>query len=240
MVACLDCGETVLTSLWLALIPGALWLALVHRARGRTVSTFALLMGFVLGALAVTPAGFVPLLSGVSYSLDGTPASQLRASFMVALVEESCKLLAVFALVRFAASVRDRLDGTVCAISVGLGFATLESALYVSQLGEGVLLTRAFTAVIAHAAFTGIAGYYLGLAREQGRWRLGLILKGLTLAVLLHAAYDTLLAWSSPSGGVAIVLGVLVLLTLAGALALLHGHLRAASEWARIRRLLKL
>jgi RsiW-degrading membrane proteinase PrsW (M82 family) len=146
----------------------------------------------------------------------------------------------VFALLRLEPTVRDRLDGTLGAISVGLGFASLESALYVSQLGEAVLLTRACTAVLAHSAFTGIAGYYLGLAREEGRFRAILVLKGLALAVLLHGAYDALLAWSGPSSIVAILLGVMVLITLAGALALLHGHLRMATEWSRIRRLLKL
>lgn len=233
-------GDSLLHSLWFALIPGLLWLALLRRARGRSPSPFALAVAFLLGAFAVTPAGFILILGNISYTGASTPAAQLEASLWVALSEECCKLLAVLVVALSSRSLRDRLDGTLCAISVGLGFACLESALYVSRLGEGVLLIRAFTAVLAHAAFTGIAGYYLGRAREQPRLRVGLIAKGLALAVALHAAYDTLLALSSPSATVAIALGVLLLTTLAGALALLQRHLSVATEWARIRRLLKL
>lgn len=102
------------------------------------------------------------------------------------------------------------LDGIVYGMAVGLGFAT--GAVFVRELlfGEmiqalpgvnisrgGELWTLGLTG-LAEGLFGAIAGAFFGLAsqaREAGK-RVGLILGGSVVAVLLHALY----AWLARSG----------------------------------------
>lgn len=236
---CGRCGAApVLVSLLWSLVPGLIWLTLLNRIRDRAGSPFRVALAFVLGALAVTPAGLVPGMLGIDLGRVQSHRSALAAALGVAAIEESLKLALVLLIGH--RQLCHRLDGIVFACSTGLGFATLETALYVGRYGEQVLVIRAFTAVCAHAAFTGIAGYWLGLARERGRDARWLIAKGLAFAILLHGAYDALLARTAViSPALEIAEGCLVLATLAIALSWLIAKLRRAIDDARIKRLLQ-
>ena len=80
-------------------------------------------------------------------------------------------------------------DGIVYAVMVSMGFAALENILYTFQYGYGVGVTRAFTAVPAHATFGIIMGYFMGKAKfSKNRIKLNLL--GLLLATLFHGSYD--------------------------------------------------
>ena len=54
-------------------------------------------------------------------------------------------------------------------------------------------MSRAFTANLAHAAFTGGAAFFIGLARLHYRHGIPLALLGIGLAVVFHGAYDLFL-----------------------------------------------
>lgn len=79
--------------------------------------------------------------------------------------------------------------------AAGLGFAAVETALYIGQgyikagavglVAVGVM--RSFTAAFLHASASAIAGF--GLLRGGGA---GPKVRGLALAVLLHAGYNLL------------------------------------------------
>ena len=61
---------------------------------------------------------------------------------------------------------------------------------------SGEILTgilRAFTAVPGHAIWSGIMGYYFGLAYKQKEQQTGLFIQGLFWGVLYHGAYDFVL-----------------------------------------------
>jgi len=145
---------------------------------------------FLLGALAIIPATIIELLFRIGNILIMTVLS-------VAFVEESMKYLAVRTKAYHSPSFSEVMDGIVYGVAAGLGFATVENILYVLGFGTiSTALIRAFMSVPSHAAYGGIMGFYLGLAKPfsstSKRHERRLILTGLAFAIFLHAIYDTI------------------------------------------------
>ena len=120
----------------------------------------------MFGALAVIPAlsweaPYRDLLQG-SNSLP----VQLALSFLVVgLGEEFFKLLAVYLAVGRAEEFSEPMDGILYAIAGGIGFSVVENVLYILAFGLAAAPLRGTAASLAHIAFSGLAGYYLGRAR---------------------------------------------------------------------------
>ena len=144
-------------------------------------ATVSIILTFIIGYIA---SSLVPLTDVKSVSQQF-----IKAFFTVALVEEFSKYI----IVRFYAQrnneFNEPFDGIVYAVMVSMGFAALENILYTLQYGYGVGVTRAFTAVPAHATFGIIMGYFMGKAKfSKNRIKLNLL--GLLLATLFHGSYD--------------------------------------------------
>lgn len=152
-----------------------------------------LFKNFVLGATAsiLITAILGGILSQVFPLTDEKNILQqfIKAFIGVALVEEFAK----FVIVRYYAQpnkeFNEPFDGIVYAVMVSMGFATLENILYTFQYGAGTGITRAFTAVPAHASFGILMGYFMGKAKFSPNKRM-LNLFGLLTATLFHGAYD--------------------------------------------------
>jgi len=196
----------------LSAVPALGLAAYIYYADVTTGEPLTLLVGtFLLGVLF---AGF----AGVLNDVFGAPIQAIGSGFglvpflgqvfffflIVGPVEETVKLLAVrlyaFRDNRFDAVV----DGAVYGAVAGLGFATIENALYITQntemVGGTVELLAAssdITAVRAlagpgHVIYSAFAGYYLGLAKFNPDDAGPIVLKGLLIASLIHAVYNTL------------------------------------------------
>jgi RsiW-degrading membrane proteinase PrsW (M82 family) len=196
----------------LSAIPAFGLAAYIYYADVTTQEPLTLLVGtFLLGVLF---AGFAGILNG----FFGVPVQAIGSGFglvpflgqvfffflIVGPVEETVKLLAVrlyaFRDNRFDAVV----DGAVYGAVAGLGFATIENALYIAQNTEMVTGTAQLlaassdiTAVRAlagpgHVIYSAFAGYYLGLAKFNPDDAGPIVLKGLLIASLIHAVYNTL------------------------------------------------
>ena len=113
----------------------------------------------------------------------------IRAFFVVSLVEEFSKYVIIRYYAQPKKDFNEPFDGIVYAVMVSLGFAFTENLMYVFQGGLEVAVTRAFTAVPAHATFGVIMGYFMGKAKFNGK-RIADNLIGLFLAVMFHGAYD--------------------------------------------------
>jgi RsiW-degrading membrane proteinase PrsW (M82 family) len=113
----------------------------------------------------------------------------VKAFFVVALVEEFSKYIIVKYYSQKKTDFNEPFDGIVYAVVVSMGFAALENVLYVSQYGVTTGLTRAFTAVPAHATFGILMGYFMGKAKFSNN-RVKYNLLGLLTATLFHGAYD--------------------------------------------------
>jgi RsiW-degrading membrane proteinase PrsW (M82 family) len=186
-----------------------LWLVLLAAAAG-AAST--------LGVLWTRPwleAVFAPLPPAVD------------AFVVTAAAEEGWKLLAFLPFLALR-ELDEPLDGAIYGAAVGLGFATIENVHVASVHGEfGLLLQRAVTATLLHAASTGC----LGVCFAEGKLRrlhlgtpawLGL---GLLVAIGSHGCYDLFLCGERAQ----VLVALLLVLPLAVAL------LTAKVHWARSR-----
>jgi len=164
-----------------------------------------MLVTFLLGVLF---AGFAAVLNSAADPLfSAIPYVGLVLFFylVVAPVEETVKWLAV-RLYAFGQPDFDAvIDGAVYGAVAGLGFATIENALYIggeyleaTQADEGVFAATFSTAAVrtfagpGHVIYSAFAGYYLGLAKYN-RDRAGpIVVKGLLIATLVHGTYNAL------------------------------------------------
>lgn len=134
--------------------------------------------------------------------------------FLIAVAEETCKFLCMFAITWKNKSFNYSFDGVIYAVATSLGFAGLENLLYVftNALGMGVLngfimgigvgVSRAFLAVPLHTAVAIFMGYFYGRAKESVfQHKIGKcwLFIGLALVVpmLIHGFYDFLLSVAS-------------------------------------------
>lgn len=160
---------------------------------------------FILGVLT---AGFAAVLNSMFQPLFaalGGLGMVLFFFLVVGPVEETVKLLAVRLYAyddpRFAAVV----DGAVYGAVAGLGFATIENAIYISGvvgdvgglslgldligIGGDITTTRALAGP-GHVVYSSFAGYYLGLAKFNPGDRGPIVVKGLIIASVIHATYN--------------------------------------------------
>ena len=152
-----------------------------------------LFKNFLLGATASIL--ITALLGGFASKIipltDETSILQqfLKAFIVVAFVEEFSKYIIVRFYSQRSKEYNEPFDGIVYAVMVSMGFAALENVLYVFQYGVSTGITRAFTAVPAHATFAILMGYFMGKAKFSKNKKM-LNLAGLFLATLFHGAYD--------------------------------------------------
>ncbi|MCT9097698.1 PrsW family intramembrane metalloprotease [Haloarchaeobius sp. HME9146] len=146
---------------------------------------------------------------------------------VVGPIEETVKWLAVRLHAYRGDDFDAVIDGAVYGAVAGLGFATIENALYISKVlfdsgtialsgGFGQMLSvatqRAFVGP-GHVLYSAIAGYYLGLAKFNPDDRGPIVVKGLLIAAGIHATYNSLasnLPYDVFGGGIAFVAFVLL------------------------------
>jgi RsiW-degrading membrane proteinase PrsW (M82 family) len=119
---------------------------------------------------------------------DPAAIALVNSVLMVALPEESLKLLVLLAIAYRRRLFATLADGLAYGAMVALGFAVLENLTFMAAGGLQIAVARSVMAVPAHAVFGAILGYYAAQAVARGRRRL--IAAGLAFAVVLHAAYD--------------------------------------------------
>lgn len=124
------------------------------------------------------------------------------SSFLVvvlALIEELVKCILVFLVIRPTRQINQPIDYAIYLIIIGLGFAALENTLYILKPlllkdSSAVFLTgnlRFMGSTLLHATSSGIVGMSIGLVFFQNRFsKLVSAVGGLTLAVLLHSAFN--------------------------------------------------
>jgi RsiW-degrading membrane proteinase PrsW (M82 family) len=183
-----------------------------------------LLVGTFL--LAILTASFAAVINGVLQPyFEGVAVvgSVLFFFLVVGPLEETVKLLAVRLWAYTNDSFTAVIDGAVYGAVAGLGFATIENALYITRqidaagemsagligVGGGITAVRALAGP-GHVIYSAIAGYYLGLAKFNDRHAGPIVVKGLIVASFVHATYNTiagpatgLIAAVTPLGGFA-------------------------------------
>jgi len=152
-----------------------------------------LIKALLLGIVIVIPVIFVERLL-LNLMPSGRVASAAYHAFIVAgTTEEVFKFLALYMLVWKSPSFNEKFDGIVYAVFVSLGFAGVENVLYVIDGGMQTAITRALTAVPAHAIFGITMGYYLGIARIYEELKDRYLALALLVPIVLHGIYDFIL-----------------------------------------------
>lgn len=163
--------------------------------RGRLVAAF--LVGCASALLALGLYAVLPAL-GVRTQASSAPSSVLFVCFaVVGPVEEVSKFALARAVVFRWKAFDERVDGVVYGSAVAHGFAAVENLFWLPGLGVRDALVRALVLPLVHTLFAAIWG--LGTARAlldsrsraaRFAWQAG----SLVVAVLLHGAYDAVLA----------------------------------------------
>ncbi|MFD0990842.1 PrsW family intramembrane metalloprotease [Mariniflexile jejuense] len=113
----------------------------------------------------------------------------IKAFFVVGFSEEFSKYLIVRYYSQTHKEFNEPFDGIVYAVVVSMGFAATENIFYVLEGGYATALSRAFTAIPAHASFGILMGYYMGKAKFSNN-KVLYNLTGLLFAIIFHGAYD--------------------------------------------------
>ncbi|NMC37278.1 MAG: PrsW family intramembrane metalloprotease, partial [Bacteroidales bacterium] len=157
-----------------------------------------LIKALLTGALCVLP---VLLIEGLLLKLyrgpEGIDEAAYTAFIVAGLTEEGVKFLALWLFFWGNRNFTEKFDGIVYAVYVALVFAAIENIIYVFQGGFSVGITRALTAVPAHALFGIMMGYNLGLARFNRRYRVLNLSAAFIIPFISHGAYDFLLLGNS-------------------------------------------
>lgn len=182
----------ILTLLAISTAPGACIVLYIYLKDKHEKEPVGLLVkSFLYGMLSilVTMVLSTPLEQFLPTDEQNISQQAVHAFILVALVEEFSKFIFVRGILYNNPHFNEPFDGIVYSVMVGMGFATVENILYVSEGGIGTALLRMFTAVPAHATFAVLMGYYLGKAKfEHKRGFLAIV--GLLAATFFHGAYD--------------------------------------------------
>lgn len=159
-----------------------------------------LLKALLAGAIIVIPVIFLEKFMGFLNPFEANPFHGFWNAFAVAgFSEELFKFTALYILIWRNPNFNEKFDGIVYAVFISLGFAGIENILYVSEGGAGVALSRAWSAVPAHAIFGITMGYYFGIARMYPEIRKSFLWKSLLIPILLHGIYDFILMAGIPA-----------------------------------------
>ena len=153
-----------------------------------------LIKAVLAGCLIVIPVIFIErFLMGWKPSMDKAVDAAYSAFLVAAFTEELFKFLALYLLIWKSPSFNEKFDGIVYAVFISLGFAAVENVMYVVEGGYQTAITRAITAVPAHALFGVMMGYYFGIARMYPELRSNYLLRAILVPILLHGIYDFIL-----------------------------------------------
>lgn len=228
----LTCGAVALgTGLWL--------LVLRRYDRVETETVGELLQVVLLGGTAsvvvaaLLNEGFARAL-GLEALLTGRVGgvswgALIAFSLFIGISEEVTKAISTVYVTRRFGDLDEPVDAMIYAMSVGLGFAALESVFYATRFGNEVLLMRFLWPVPAHMAYASVWGYGLAKARYvfPERSRASVMAPSVALGAGVHAGANFLLLLQSTLPA---LLGTLAALLSLGALFILayvaHYHLR--------------
>ena len=227
----------------LALAPGAYLSFIIYgKDKYEPEPKKLILFAFLLGSLAVIPAGILGASAQAVLGLSANSTEKRdisHAAAMAFIVAAAAEEFSKFLVLRYWAfpkkDFNEPFDGIVYGAFIGLGFATFENVAYVLQYGFGMGVARMITAVPAHYALGVILGYHVGKAKfdsEQSRAIMG---RGLLLVILLHGAYDFFIMQNRFPA-----LALLTFVVLGWALILAHRAIEQLQEDSRTRFLPKL
>jgi len=178
----------------LAFAPGVFWLYYFYKKDKLEPEPKKLLIKmFLFGVLSTIPA----ILVEVPFLLL---PKIISLAIVAPVAEEFCKYATVKWTIYKHKEFDEPMDGIVYAAAVALGFASLENVFYFLQ-SERLLLVfaaRALLSVPAHAIWSSMWGYALGVAKftHDPKQKKRLVRRGLILSMVFHGLFNFFLVWN--------------------------------------------
>jgi len=205
------------------LLPSLVWLAFwLREDKSCPEPRFLILLTFLAGALAVPLV--IPLERAVATVSSGTLMVVLWS-----MIEESMKFLAAYFIVLRRKEMNEPIDAVIYMITIALGFAAAENALYLLQPLSSDQLTlslvtgnmRFIGATLLHTLASATIGLCIALTFYKGHKARDIAASiGIVLATSLHALFNfSIISLSGKSEGIMTVflgiwIGVVALILL--------------------------
>jgi len=208
--------NTIILALLGGIVPAVLWLFFwLREDRVHPEPRKLIFFTFVLGMAAI--AVVIPLerfilekLAGSTVLTPETLPFQLLLGIIVAwaAIEELVKLGAAYVGGLHTRSLDEPIDAPIYLITVALGFAALENALFIfDPLGSGNVLLGLLTgnirfvgATLLHTIASGAIGVSFALSFYKTGWpRYAYRILGTVLAIALHALFNYFILQSGNS-----------------------------------------
>ena len=175
----------------LSFLPSLIILRFFYKRDLNTESHKVLLKTFGLGFILAIPVLAItsPLAPIVWKIKNPMFAAMYWSLFCAAIPEEFFKFLILTRYCAKNSAFNKPIDGIIYGVTASLGFATIESMIFISRVGWAAAIPRALTAVPAHACFGIVMGYFVSLEHFHPKKGLSMGF-GLLAAIFLHALYD--------------------------------------------------
>lgn len=222
----------------MGILPSFIWLLYFLRKDVHPEPNRLIIKVFFWGMLAVFPAYFIEVFLGEN-SLSRMLAQEypvlfsfLHAFIVIALVEEYIKYRVVRDKILRNPEFNEPVDAMLYMIIAALGFAAMEnifailpeerafSSCVVCAAAQTSSL-RFITAIFLHALASALVGFSLAFRKQK--WMLPL---GISLAVLLHGAYNLIIISIDTMNPLMIYLPFILLIVTANIVAYLFRRVR--------------
>lgn len=190
-------GSVILYAVLGGILPSFIWLHFLLKEDDRCPEPRLLIFfAFLAGAAAVLLA--LPLERFAVALLD----SGLPVIVAWATIEETLKYLLAALLVLWRRSVNESVDLVIYMLTVALGFAALENALFLiapfagGHIVQGILTDnlRFVGSTLLHVIASSAIGFALAFSYRMDRGRRALFASGgLILAIVLHTVFNFLI-----------------------------------------------
>jgi protease PrsW len=184
------------------LLPALLWLwFFLHEDKKRPEPRSLILLTFIAGMIAVI---FVLPIERFFYGIFNTIDTKLLITW--ATTEEVFKYIAAAIVVLWRKAVDEPIDAMIYMITVALGFAALETTLFLfdpiskGQITESIVTgnLRFLGASLLHVLSSSMVGAALALSfYRKSQYKRMYLLAGLILAIVLHTAFNLLILEST-------------------------------------------
>lgn len=151
-------------------------------------------VGGLLSAIVATTCEVVfGLVTGIEFDLSGSGdvGNAAVLGVMAGVIEEFVKVFTTVMLIRRKPAFNEPVDGVIYAMTVALGFALFENAMYAIGGGLGTVVARSLTATPMHIGVAALWGAGIAKARFGGddRW-FKHIWPWFLAAASIHAVYN--------------------------------------------------
>lgn len=175
------------------LVPALFWLWFWLREDREQPEPYLLIALAFIGGMMVVPIA-LPLQRLALESFTGD-----NLIFIWVIIEESLKYTAALLMVLWQRAVDEPIDVIIYMVTVALGFAALENALFIfNPLVAGEFTNTAVTgffrflgATLLHVLASGTVGAFMAMAYyKASRIKLAFGALGLFIAIVLHALFN--------------------------------------------------